>query len=73
MLLPQIHPGFLQGSQAIDLIIEKGKVFKWTKDYQDSFEELKKHLTTMPVLVLPDLSRGFICIVMLHGEAMDVY
>jgi hypothetical protein len=30
-----------------------------TQDCQDSFEELKKHLTTSPVLVLPDLSKKF--------------
>jgi hypothetical protein len=38
---------------------EYGKVFKWTQDCQDTFEELKKHLTTMPVLGLPDLSKKF--------------
>jgi hypothetical protein len=38
-------------------LLEKGKVFKWTHDCQVSFEELKKHLTTTPVLVLPNLSK----------------
>jgi hypothetical protein len=40
-------------------LLEKGKIFKWTHDCQVSFEELKKRLTTMPVLVLPDLSKRF--------------
>jgi hypothetical protein len=40
-------------------LLEKGKVFKWIHDCQVSFEELKKHLTTVPVLVLPDLSKKF--------------
>jgi hypothetical protein len=40
-------------------LFEKGKVFKWTHDCQVSFEELKKRLTTVPVLVLPDLSKKF--------------
>jgi hypothetical protein len=40
-------------------LLEKGKVFKWTQDCQASFEELKKRLTTAPVLVLPDLSKKF--------------
>jgi hypothetical protein len=40
-------------------LLEKGKEFKWSQDYQDSFEELKKRLTTIPVLVLPDLSKWF--------------
>jgi hypothetical protein len=40
-------------------LLEKGNVFKWTQDCQVSFEELKKHLTTVPILVLPDLSKKF--------------
>jgi hypothetical protein len=40
-------------------LLEKGKVFKWIQDCQESFEELKKRLTTMPVLVLSDLSKEF--------------
>jgi hypothetical protein len=40
-------------------LLEKGKVFKWTHDCQVSFEELKKHLITVPVLVLLDLSKKF--------------
>jgi hypothetical protein len=40
-------------------LLEKGKVFKWTQDCQVSFEELKKRLTTAPVLVLPDFSKKF--------------
>jgi hypothetical protein len=40
-------------------LLEKGKVFKWTQDCQEIFEELKKRLTTAPVLVLLDLSKKF--------------
>jgi ribonuclease HI len=40
-------------------LLEKGEVFKWTHDCHVSFEELKKRLTTVPVLVLPDLSKKF--------------
>jgi hypothetical protein len=40
-------------------LLKKGKLFKWTHDCQASFEELKKHLTTSPVFVLPDLSKKF--------------
>jgi hypothetical protein len=40
-------------------LLEKGKVFKWTQDCQESFDELKKHLTTVPVFILLDLSRKF--------------
>jgi hypothetical protein len=40
-------------------LLEKGKVFKWTQDCQASFEKMNKHLTTAPVLILPDLSKKF--------------
>jgi hypothetical protein len=53
-------------------LLEKGKVFIWTQDCQASFEELKKHLTTALVLVLPDLT-SLISIVMLQGEAFRMH
>jgi hypothetical protein len=40
-------------------LLEKGKVFMWTQDCQASFKELKKRLTTAPVLILPDLFKKF--------------
>jgi hypothetical protein len=40
-------------------LLEKNKVFEWTKECQASFEELKKRLTSSPVLVLPDLTKKF--------------
>jgi hypothetical protein len=40
-------------------LLEKGREFKWTQDCQDSFEELKKRLTTVLDLILPDLSKKF--------------
>jgi hypothetical protein len=40
-------------------LLEKNKTFEWTKECQDSFEELKKRLTSSPVLVLPDLTKKF--------------
>jgi hypothetical protein len=40
-------------------LLEKNKAFKWTKECQASFEELRKHLTLAPVLVLPDLTKKF--------------
>ncbi|WVZ53110.1 hypothetical protein U9M48_004096 [Paspalum notatum var. saurae] len=33
--------------------------FIWTKERQDAFDELKKRLTTAPVLTLPDLTKSF--------------
>jgi hypothetical protein len=40
-------------------LVEKNKAFEWTKEGQASFEELKKRLTSSPVLVLPDLTKKF--------------
>jgi ribonuclease HI len=38
---------------------EKDREVKWTDACQSSFEELKKRLTTTPVLVMPDLQKSF--------------
>jgi hypothetical protein len=44
-------------------LLEKNKAFEWTMtkllECQASFEELKKRLTSSPVLVLPDLTKKF--------------
>jgi hypothetical protein len=40
-------------------LLEKNKDFEWTGECQASFQELKKHLTSALVLVLPDLIKKF--------------
>jgi hypothetical protein len=40
-------------------LLEKNKAFEWTEECQTSFVELKKHLTSAPVLILPDLTKKF--------------
>jgi hypothetical protein len=40
-------------------LLEKNKAFEWTVECQASFEELRKRLTSAPVLVLPDLTKKF--------------
>jgi hypothetical protein len=40
-------------------LLEKGKEFKWDDACQNCFEELKKRLTTAPILVMPDIHKGF--------------
>jgi hypothetical protein len=40
-------------------LLEKNAMFVWSEKCQTNFEELKKGLTTAPVLILPDLSKSF--------------
>jgi hypothetical protein len=40
-------------------LLEKDKKFKWTPACEASFQELKKRLTTAPILVVPDMEKSF--------------
>jgi hypothetical protein len=40
-------------------LLEKSKMFEWTPRREASFQELKKRLTTTPVLTMPDMGRPF--------------
>jgi hypothetical protein len=62
-------------------LLEKNKAFEWTAECQASFEELRKCLTSAPVLVLPDLTkkfdiycdashRGLGCVLMQEGQVV---
>jgi hypothetical protein len=61
-------------------LLEKNKAFEWTTECQASFEELRKHLTSAPVLVLPDLTKfdiyydasrqGLGCVLMQEGQVV---
>jgi hypothetical protein len=51
--------GFSKIVKPLTTLLEKDREFKWTDACQDSFEELKRRLTTAPVLVMPELQMGF--------------
>jgi hypothetical protein len=40
-------------------LLEMDKKFEWTPDYEASFQELKKRLTTALILVMPDMKKLF--------------
>jgi hypothetical protein len=50
---------FSKIAKPIMRLLEKSKDFNWTPERQASFEELKKWLTFVLVLILPDVSRTF--------------
>jgi hypothetical protein len=51
--------GFSKLAKPMTALLEKNAKFIWSEKCQANFEELKKKLTTTPVLILPDLSKSF--------------
>jgi hypothetical protein len=47
--------GFSKLVKPLTSLLEKGKEFKWDEACQNCFEELKKRLTTAPILVMRDV------------------
>jgi hypothetical protein len=51
--------GFSKIAKPMTSLLEKGKEFKWTHECQESFNELRFKLMSPPVLIMPDLQKGF--------------
>jgi hypothetical protein len=51
--------GFSKLAKPMTALLEKNAKFVWSEKCRANFEELKKRLTTAPVLILPDLSKQF--------------
>jgi hypothetical protein len=47
---------FSKIAKPITRLLDKNKDFGWTEECQTIFEELKKRLTSAPVLILPDIT-----------------
>jgi len=52
--------GFSKIAMPLTQLTKKGQAFVWTEKCENSFQELKKRLTTSPVLALPDPTRYFV-------------
>jgi hypothetical protein len=52
--------GFSEIARPIAELLKKEKKFTWTESCERSFQELKRRLTTTPVLTLPDIQRDFV-------------
>jgi hypothetical protein len=50
---------FSKISKLMTELLEKDKQFEWMLTCEASFQELKKRLTTTPVLVMPDMEKPF--------------
>jgi hypothetical protein len=51
--------GFSKVAKPMTSLLEKGREFKWDDKCQGSFDQLKERLMSPPVLVMPDLQKGF--------------
>jgi hypothetical protein len=51
--------GFYKIAKPMTSLLEKGREFKWDEKCQESFDQLKERLMSPPVLVMPDLQKGF--------------
>jgi hypothetical protein len=51
--------GFSKIAKPMTSQLEKGKEFNWSWECQDNFNQLKLRLMSPPVLIMPDLQKGF--------------
>ena len=52
--------GFSSIARPMTQLLKKDKKFEWTLKCEESFQELKKRLTTTPVLATPDIHKEFV-------------
>ncbi|CAL2265878.1 unnamed protein product [Prunus armeniaca] len=73
--------GFSSIAAPLTWLTRKDVKFEWTEECEQSFQELKKRLTTAPVLALPDNSGNFViysdaslqglgCVLMQHDQVI---
>jgi hypothetical protein len=52
-------------------LLEKSKTFEWTPRREASFQELKKRLTTAPILTMHDMEKPFSIYYDASGQALE--
>jgi hypothetical protein len=62
--------GFSKISKTMTELLEKGKTFEWTPRHEASFQELKKRLTTTPVLNMSDIEKPFLIYCDASGQGL---
>jgi hypothetical protein len=65
--------GFSKIVKPLTSLLEKEKKFIWSEACQNSFDELRKTLTTASVLVMPDIHKVSTSTVMLLNKVLVVY
>jgi len=73
--------GFSLIATPLTWLTRKDKKWVWLKEYEESFQELERRLTTSPVLTLPSRIEGFVvysdasgkglgCVLMQYGNVI---
>jgi hypothetical protein len=62
--------GFFKISKPMTELLAKGNTFEWTPRRETSFQELKKRLTTTPVLTMPDMEKPFLIYYDTSGQGL---
>jgi hypothetical protein len=52
--------GFSSITKSMTLLLKKDKKFEWTDKCEESFQELKKRLVSVPILTMPDVTKDFV-------------
>jgi hypothetical protein len=62
--------GFSKISKPVTELLAKGNTFEWTPRHETSFQELKKRLTTAPVLTMRDMEKLFLIYCDAYGQGL---
>ena len=60
--------GFSSLAAPLTALTKKGKKYEWTEKCEESFQELKRRLTSAPILTIPNGEEGFV----IHSDASKI-